>query len=506
MIKNASFAPRPWNILKLAVAVLLLCVATAIGSPAQTFTDLLSFDGTDGALPYAGVVQGTDGNFYGTTYNGGSYGYGTVFKISAVGKLSSLYSFCPQDVCTDGMYPSSGLVQATNENFYGTTRYGGPVGNGNIFEITPAGKLTSIYVFCLQRDSQGNCPDGTDPTVGLIQASNGNLYGATTTGGDGIGNDCVAFGGCGTIFAVTPAGKLTTLYSFCGQPNSQGICIDGDLPEAPLIQATNGNLYGTTVFGGADNQGTVFDITPAGKLSTLYSFCAHAACADGAQPAGALIQGADGNFYGTTTVGGIASAACPSGCGTIFKITSQGHLTRLHAFCIQAQCLDGSDPTAGLIQATDGNFYGTTASGGSGAAGTVFQISPAGTFTTLHSFDETDGQIPNGLVQATNGSLYGTSVYGGTSGDGTAFRLSVGLDPFVAIRPTSGKVGATVSILGNNLTGTTEVAFGATAATFTVVSGSQIKATVPTGAITGEVTVTTSGVVLTSNVPFRVLP
>jgi uncharacterized repeat protein (TIGR03803 family) len=482
--------PSTWGALKTGAAVLLLCAATAIASSAQTFTDLLSFDGTDGSFPYAGLVQGADGNLYGTTYNGGTYGYGTVFEISAAGKLTTLYNFCPGEICTDGMNPNAGLVQATNGNFYGTTLYGGPNGDGNIFEITPAGKLTSIYLFCPQVST---CPDGSSPYAGLVQASNGRLYGATTTGGNNNLENCS--GGCGTIFDVSLTGTLTTLYSFCSVINSQGYCADGMYTFSAAVQAADGNFYGTTQLGGAYNQGTFFEMTTAGKLTTLYSFCAqvngHGYCANGSHPSPAPVQAANGNFYGTTYYGGVGNA------GTVFEMTPAGELTRLYSFCYQPDCTGGS--TASLIQASDGNLYGT-------AAGQIFKITLGGKLTTLYSPDDAQGEILNGLVQGTDGMLYGTSAYGGSSYDGTIFSFAVGLRPFVETRPASGKVGSGIVILGNSLKSTTGVSFNGTAATFTVVSATEIKTNVPVGATSGTVQVTTATGQLSSNVPFRVEP
>jgi uncharacterized repeat protein (TIGR03803 family) len=281
------------------------------------------------------------------------------------------------------------------------------------------------------------------------------------------------------VFKVTPTGTLTTLHSFAGYPT------DGAYPQAGLVMTTNGTFYGTTSAGGANDDGTVFSITSGGTLTTLLSFD----YTDGAAPYAALVQASNGNFYGTTTEGG-ASNACPHGCGTVFSITSGGALTTLLSFDLT----DGAYPTAALVQATNGNFYGTTDGGGASDYGTVFSITSGGTLTTLHSFDSTDGQLPyGGLVQATNGSFYGTTYEGGTSNYGTIFSLAVGVGPFVETVPTSGKVEAAVRILGTNLTGATSVTFNGTAATFTVVSRSEITTTVPTGATT-------------SNVSFRVLP
>jgi len=269
--------------------------------------------------------------------------------------------------------------------------------------------------------------DGFEPYAGLVQATNGSLYGATVTGGGG---------GRGTVFKITTSGKLTTLYTFCH-------CYDYG-PIAVLVQATNGNLYGT-IPGGLYDDGWVFKITLGGKLTTLHSFDG----TDGAAPIAALIQATNGDLYGTTSNGG--SGSCTYGCGTVFKITLSGKLTTLHGF----GGTDGTNPAAALVQDTNGNFYGTTPSGGGYGAGTVFS-------------------------------------------------LSVGLGPFVETQPTSGKVGAAVKILGTDLKGTTSVTFNGTAAKFTVVSKSEIKTTVPKGATTGKVKVKTPKGTLKSNVVFRV--
>ena len=395
----------------------------------------------------------------------------------------------------DGQGPQGTLVQAANGELYGTTLGGGANNYGAVFRITSSGTLTTIYSFC----SQSECADGETPNA-LVLATNGNLYG--TTSGGGASDKCFS-GGCGTVFELTPAGTLTTLYHFCAQSRA---CTDGEKPYAGLVQAANGDLYGTTFYGGANGGGTVFKITPGGTLTTLYSFCSQSECADGSGPYVGLVQAANGNFYGTTVVGGAY------GPGTVFKITPSGTLTTLYSFCVQAGCPDGETPYAGLVQATDGNLYGTTSAGGADGSGTIFEITPNGTLTTLYNFCAqsgcTDGGTPDaGLVQATNGDLYGTTWSGGADNVGTVFNLSVGLAPVVKTLPTSGEVGAGVGILGSDLTGATSVTFNGPPATFTVVSRTLITATVPTGATTGKVEVTTpSDTLSTRNVNFQVLP
>jgi uncharacterized repeat protein (TIGR03803 family) len=481
----------------------------ASSAPQLTYTMLHSFDNTDGEQPEAALVQATNGSLYGTTSAGGANGGGTIFKITPRGKLTTVYNFCSQTNCADGQNANA-LVQATDGNFYGTTISGGDNGGGTVFRFS-RGKLTTLYNFC----SQTNCADGSTPFEALIQATDGNFYGTTFAGG--ANGTCTSFGfvGCGTIFKITPSGRLTTLYSFC----SQSGCTDGESPNG-LIQATDGNFYGVADAGGANNEtfcsnlgangcGTVFQITPRGKLTTVYNFCSQNNCADG-QSANALIQATDGNFYGTTFYGGASGNG-----GTVFRITRRGTLTTLYSF----SDADGIFPDAGLVQATDGNLYGTTEiAGANGHGGTIFKITPTtGTLTTIYNFcsqsDCTDGYGPAAaLVQDTNGNLYGSTFAGGAGsscnagcGDGTVFSLSIGLGQFVETQTTSGKVGDAVKILGTDLTEATSVTFNGTPAVFKVVSRSLIKTWVPRGATTGEVEVTTPHGTLRSNVPFRVV-
>jgi len=396
-----GFWPVSAQHLRTSVWYFFVCIGLAIASPAQLAT-VYSFTGSDGESPVAAVVQGADGNFYGTTYGGGANSKGTVFKVTPGGSLTTLYSFCAQSGCADGSFPTAGLVQGSDGNFYGTTSTGGGGGScshgcGSVFKITPSGTLTTLHGF--------NDSDGQDPVAGLVQGSDGNFYGTTYFGGAESN---------GTVFKITSGGALTTLYSF-GDQGGPG----GALPEAGLVQGTDGNFYGTTSKGGTGIHafGTVFKITPSGTLTTLYSFCHQTGCDDGDTPQAGLVQGADGNFYGTTSEDGPNCGFC----GTVFKITPSGTLTTLHAFCSQSNCSDGYHPLAGLIQGSDGNFYGTTENGA--AAGTLFEITPSGTLTTLTSFNSSDGANPEAaVVQATDGSFYGTTTSGGARNDGTVFR------------------------------------------------------------------------------------
>ena len=377
---------------------------------------------------------------------GGYSLYGNLFKITASGTLTPLIYFCQNAGagCAEGGNPSE-LVQAIDGNFYGTTEIGnenGGAGGGTVFKMTPSGTLTTIYSFC----SETGCTDGEGPSPfgALVQATNGDFYGTTAGGGYGTYR--------GTVFKITSTGTLTTLHRFCAQP--QNGCPDGAQPFTALVQATDGNLYGTTPEGGTGDHGTIFRITPDGTLTTLYRFCSQMECPDGSVPNG-LVQASDGNFYGTTFTGGA------QGQGTVFELTPGGALTTLYSFCAQSECADGFEPKAGLLQATDGNFYGTTLYGGACSS------DPSG-------------------------------------GCGIVFSLSVGLTPFVKPQPATARVGGFVEILGTSLTGATSVTFNGTPAVFKVLSGSLIATSVPAGASSGIVQVVTPSGTLSSNVPFRV--
>jgi len=314
-------------------------------TPSGTLTTLYYFcslaNCADGSFPQQGVVQGTDGNFYGTTADGGALDndYGTVFKMTPSGALLTLYSFCSKGSypnCTDGWNPA-GLVQGTDGNFYGTTSQGGSAGNGTAFKITPSGVLTTLHTFGVGNE------DDAYPLGALVQGTDGNFYGITEV----------------SVFKMTPAGALTTLYNFPDDWSPDG-------NTTSLVQGTDGDFYGTTEYGGANvadgfGAGTVFRITSGGVLTTLYNFCSEggSACTDGEQPETGLIQGKNGNFYGTTAMGG-----AHNNNGTLFELTPAGVLTTLYSFCTLggSSCTDGSTPYSRLWQTTDGSLYG--ASGG----------------------------------------------------------------------------------------------------------------------------------------------
>jgi uncharacterized repeat protein (TIGR03803 family) len=266
----------------------------------------------------------------------------TGIPLASAQTFIPLYSFTNGN---DGAFPQAGLVQASDGNLYGTASEGGTNNLGTVFRINATGVLTTLYSFTGR--------DGDYPVAGLVQASDGNLYGTTQLGGTNY------LGSWGTVFRITTNGALTTLYSFT---NGQ----DGAYPAAGLVQASDGNLYGTTQYGGTNNDGTVFRFTTNGVLTPLYSFTGGN---DGDNPEAGLVQAGDGNLYGTTTYGGIKNGIF--GYGTIFRITTSGTLTPLYPF---TNAYDGNHPVAGLVQANDGNLYGTTAGGGTNGFGAVFEL------------------------------------------------------------------------------------------------------------------------------------
>lgn len=438
------------NLARILCTVVLFCAA-AIVSAAQSLTTLAHFELSDGLQP-GPLTLGADGNFYGTTSNGGNLnacdgvGCGTIFKVTPGGALTTLYSFNG----VDGIFPQT-LVLGSDGNFYGMTvcsfptggrpslpqpSFGPPsllrrmsaifcTGPGSIFRISPNGTLVFLHTF--------SGPDGSSGSGALVEASDGNFYGASGDGG--ANND-------GTVFKMTPSGMLTVLHTFSG-------AADGAFPEGGLVQATDGNFYGTTGGGGSSNNcnpeydcGTVFTMTPGGTLTTLHTFSG----VDGAQPNGNLVQGIDGNFYGTTFLGGVNNNCNPeNACGTIFEMTPGGTLATVYNF----SGMDGANPNAGLMQASDGNFYGSTAWGGEGYSGVAFRFfAPLRILNTLHSFctsfNCTDGEVPSRLVQGPSGVFYGATSLGGDlncnngGGCGTVFSLSAATptpNKFVPVPP-----------------------------------------------------------------------
>src|ERR1035438_8921410 len=342
-----------------ASIVYLLLAATPMAALAQTtITPVVTFNGANGATPVAALIQGTDGNFYGTTSFGGatstngtgSDASGAIFEITPSGTYTLLYSFTGG---TDGSVPAGALYQGDDGNFYGTTSgNNGQNGSGTIFRFKPGtgttGTLTTLYTFT-------GAADGGVPLAGLVEDSNGNFWGTTSV--DGTGS-------AGTVFMINADHELTTVYPFCSSPN----CTDGSTPADALIVGPDGNFYGTAANGGTSGFGTAFRITPAGALTTLHSFTGMGS--EGGTPLGALVLGADFNFYGTTQQGGTTGNN-----GTVFQMDSSGNVVSW-----DLTLANGSHPAAALVEGgTSLRFYGTAASGGSTGDGTVFQLAVVAT-------------------------------------------------------------------------------------------------------------------------------
>jgi uncharacterized repeat protein (TIGR03803 family) len=331
-----------------------------------------------------------------------------LFGTAHAGPVKVLYAFKGGD---DGAAPVAGLISDNQGNLYGTTGGGGGSGCGGqgcgtIFKVTPDGAETVLYAF---KGFMG----GTMAPLGLVRDKDGNLYGATQTGGS---RKCQY--GCGTVFRLAPEGTMTVLHDFKGDR-------DGNLPLANLLLDNRGNLYGTTWSGGAHSGGTVFRIAPDGTETVIYAFCAQANCTDGQSPQSSLIADKEGNLYGTTVGGG------NPGGGTVFKLAPDGTETVLYSFCqVQPDCQDGYEPYAGVTMDEAGNLYGTTSWGGAteDEVGTVFRLAPDGTETVLHSFSlQTDGGNPmSGVILDKAGDIYGTLTFTNVckKGLGSVYRLS----------------------------------------------------------------------------------
>ncbi|MEP4077328.1 choice-of-anchor tandem repeat GloVer-containing protein [Haloferula sp.] len=378
-------------------------------TPTGVLTTLVEFTGNGsnnkGSTPSAALVQGSDGVFYGTTVNGSTLGHGTIFKTSSAGVLNTLVTFVGDGLSNVGNNPLAGLIQGSDGDFYGTTNKGGTLNFGTIFKMTPAGVLSPLVEFT----DNGASNKGKFPHASLVQGSDGDFYGMTQFGGAS---------NYGTIFKMTSGGVLTTLVEF----TDNGASNKGRGPEA-LVQGSDGNFYGTTRIGGALGYGTIFKMTSAGVLTTLVEFTDNGASNKGMWPEGALVQGSDGNFYGTTRIGGTFDH------GTVFKMTSAGVLTTLVEFTDNGASNKGKWPEAALVQGNDGDFYGTTSRGGTLDHGTIFKTTSAGVLTTLVEFTDNGasnkGRSPSAaLVQGSDGDFYGTTQSGGAYDSGTLFKMT----------------------------------------------------------------------------------
>jgi uncharacterized repeat protein (TIGR03803 family) len=368
----------------------LFGIRARAAQPQTLFNFQLGPGTVTGSHPNAGLILGPDGNFYGTTRDGGSNNAGTIFRLTADGALTSLFAFNT----TNGSAPQAALALGRDGNFYGTTTLGGPMNFGTVFRFATNGTLTTLGSF--------NGTNGGDPQCQLVMDASGNFYGTAPEQGTNFS---------GTVFRVSTNGVLSTLATFND--------VNGASPEDDgLALGNDGNFYGTTADGGDIGFGTVFRVTPGGAVTVLFSFNS----ANGSAPQGGLVLATDGNFYGGASFGGVSP-----GFGNLFRITPGGVLTTLFNF----HFTDGDEPATRLIQAADGALYGVTPFGGmtngnpgSTGFGTVFRMTTNGVFTSLVAFQGTNGSNPNGpLLMGNDGNLYGTTAHGGTGGGGTIFRI-----------------------------------------------------------------------------------
>jgi uncharacterized repeat protein (TIGR03803 family) len=451
---------------------------SALLCPAQQIKVLYNFGGPDpGGLPiYVTLTQGRDGALYGTS----SQDSGNVFRLTTQGQYSQLYAFSSGPFIN----PEGGVTLGADGNFYGTTQLGGVSYNfGGLFQLTPAGVFTDLYEF-------NDFFVDSYPAAPPILASDGNFYGTTV----GVGTDGEQDGA--VVYRYMPSdGSTTILYT--SYP-ATGAFLWGP------VQGTDGNLYATAQYGGPKQWGNIFEMSLAGDFIFDHGLTGPPGPA---APFSGLIQGSDGNFYGTSSEGGTSGRQGhgEAGFGTVYKMDTSNTVTALYSFPSEA---GGYFPVGALTEGTDGYLYGTTSEGGPDDGGTLFRISTSGSYERLGSFTYETGIQPLGaLMQHTNGVFYGTTRSYGANGPGTVYSLDMGLAPFVAFVQPTGEVGATAQILGQGFNHVTAVSFnGVPATTFAATSDTYLIATVPSGATTGPVTVTTSTGTLTSNKSFQVLP
>jgi uncharacterized repeat protein (TIGR03803 family) len=436
----------------------LFVVALSAGDVAAQSVNILFSFGDGGPYTPGEVLlaQGRDGRLYGTTNFGGASDDGTVFRQNANGSNTTLHEFNG----TDGKFPFGGVTLGRDGSFYGTTEFGGAFNAGVLYKVTPAGVLTVLYSFT----------GGSDGKFGFappIEGSDGNFYGTTST----------------SVYRYLPSsGGVTPIYS-----NSN----DGSNFNSSPLQAADGTLYIAAFSGGPKGCGSILRLTIAGTLIRAYGFDCGTL---GSNPYGALIQAANGDIYGTTPNGG------SFGAGNIFKLNAAG-LQVVYSFTPNG---DGFQTFAGLSQGTDGNFYGASSAGGSFNGGTLFQLTASGNYSKIYDFSVPSGpQAPP--VQHTNGTFYGVTSGGGAYGTGSFYSLSQGLTGFVESVQSSGKVGSQAELLGQGLTGATNVTFNGVPASFTVRADTYLTATVPANATTGLVVVTMPSVSLKSNKNFQVI-
>jgi uncharacterized repeat protein (TIGR03803 family) len=457
-----------------------LALLWALGTTmhAQTYKVMDYFNGVPSTPVTPGVIaQSRGGNLVTTASDESTDFVGSAFRVATSGTLTLLHKFST----AEGDAPSGGLTLARDGFFYGTTAFGGSTNGGTVFQMTADGVITRLHEFDRGVDGVPYAPP--------VQSLYGDFYG--TTYGDAI-NPGAQDPDAGTVYKIDSAGNYTLLHTFTGP--------DGANPSAPLVQsAANYWFYGTTEHNGPNNVGTIFRVDSKGDFETLHNFNT----GDGGYP-GALIQAGDGNFYGTTYLGGANNQ------GVIFKLTpGTNQVTVIYTFTGGD---DGGGAGGALLQGSDGYLYGTTDLGGAMEGGTLFRISTTGAgFTVLHAFHIASGETPVGLMQHTNGFFYGDTkdggFFNGTQYGGVFYRLDMGLPPFVTYLNTYGRVGMTVSLLGDGFTTASQVFFNGVPATqISDVISSFMKVVIPAGATTGPITVTTTKGTLTSNKVFVVRP
>lgn len=465
----------------LALTLVVLFAAAVMPSQAQTVNTIYTFasnNNTGPIMPFGTMAQGRDGAFYGISQSGNGCCQGWFYKITAGGTLTPLHALTTSEGTN-----CNGLTLDTDGNFYGTCYAGGSASFGTLFKVTPTGTLTVLHNFT-------GVNDGCSPISSPIQGTDGNIYGTSYFCG---GTDL------GSVYKYTPAGVYSILYNFKGAPTDlQG-------PHG-LLQGSDGNFWGMGDQGGAQNSacpgcGGVFKITPAGKETIVYTFKGGA---DGQDPYTSLMQGSDGNYYGTTIGAG------GSFLGTVFKLTPKGVETVLHNYSDQSQ---GAFPRLPLTQGPDGTLFGmaTDCAGGGCSQAALFDITANNVYSTLYLYPlgpSNSLQPSSPLLLSTNGTLYGTTEQGGAKTVGTFYSVSNKYSPFISlVNVNSGKEGVKVGILGQGFTSSSVVKFGGTAASTVQRTGSTfILATVPSGALTGKVTVTTGTTTLSTPSIYKVTP
>jgi len=446
IVQRVTLTANIWNFI---LTILLVGIAVAPLQAQFTYVDQYEFDcSTGGCSPedFGQLTQGSDGNLYGTTVNGGLHAFGTISMLTTTGTYSDVWDF---DGVT-GEQPHAGLTLASDGNFYGTTANGGTNNMGTLYRFSILSGISVLHSFTSSEATAQSSP---------VQGKDGNLYGATSAG---------------TIYSVSLAGTYKQLSQAPGAV------------LGPFLLASDGNLYGGSQTGGTFDNGTMFRVTtPSGAVKVIHNFNG----SDGSNPCGAVVQLSDGNLYGTTASGGLNNA------GEIFKMNLNGKITVLHAFDPNGSS-DGGFPEAGLLGASDGFLYGVNTEGGSNFGGTIFRVNTIGSFTKLFDFTFISGPVPgaysdSALIQHTNGNFYGVASSGGASDGGVFFSL---LAPnLTQILKVAGPIfllpGGPVQILGNNLTHVIAVNFGGVFAQFTLGTYSVLTATVPNGALDGLVNV-----------------